>query len=157
MINETLPKSTLERIYRRIRRTGQKARKIKSPTVAQKRKDMVGKITPKKSADNDPHSPWVESVLFVLNNLGNKQAFQESDDPGPLLDIIDYLIAIQLGGWEPTEEGFVNKSGRVVSEENWNLDNGKLVAKSNSFRFDTDQLHEIRKLLEDKLQEEVDG
>jgi hypothetical protein len=155
-ISEALPKSTRERILRKLRP------KIKSPKKARKEPQMSGRVVPKKQGDNDPrrNNPRVgEALEFFTNNMHTSVeslSLDEYDKEG-LLEATNHLIGVTMGGWseaviEDTEEAiYVNESGRIAKPENWTLnEDGTLSSKDGeAIEIDTDWLHALRKRLMD--------
>lgn len=154
-ITEATPKSTRERILRKIRP------KVKSPKKARKEPHMKGRVVPKKSGDNDPtrNNPWVGVLEFFTNNMHARVESLPIDeyDKEELLEATNHLIGVSMGGWseaviEDTEEAvYVNESGRIVKPENWTLnEDGTLSSKGgNVIEIDSDWLHALRTRLMD--------
>ena len=107
---------------------------------------------PKKTGNNDPtrNNPWVESVQFLVDNLGNPDAFDEIEDKPSMLEVVDHVLAIHMGGWSEQDGAYVNESGRTVDQEMWDLQEDGWLAHKNpesSIIFNTDLVHNIRERL----------
>ena len=155
-VSESTPKSTHERVLRHIR--------IKDPASG-KGKQMAGRITPKKTGNNDPtrggkkekrYSKEMEESILFLHNAMTKKITQEEVSNFPqkalLSELVNHLIAVGLGGWREEEDGegklrFINESGHVASPNLWKLTKeGKLQSGRNVANWDLDKLFEIREM-----------
>lgn len=144
-IEEALPKSTRERIYRKLRP------KVKSPKKARKEPQMKGRIMPKKTGDNDPrrNNPWVGEALEYLVAVNDGNASYESLDEESrdvLLEFVNHMIAVGMGGWRESEDGYENESGHYARSESWllNEDGTLSLKKGGKAEFDSDLLHKLR-------------
>ena len=156
-IDESLPKSTRERILRKFRP------KVKSPKKARKEPHMKGRIVPKKSGDNDPrrNNPWVgEALDFFLGNVGKKIEDLPLDDYDKegLFESTNHLIAVSMGGWskkdgEEEHPVYINESGREAKSINWVLNEDGTLSPQNgaTIDLDTEWLHALRSKLWDDL------
>ncbi len=134
-IEEATPKSTKERILRRTRR--------KIGTV--KHRSMVGRVVPKKTANNDPsrggnriHNKPLpdeikESILWWAKNTDKRgrdlyEALSKLDDKhiDALGKLVEHMIVTSLGGWFKRDDSFVNLTGHTASLDNWVLEGDKL-------------------------------
>lgn len=143
------PKSTKERIFRKVRQI--RTRKYRSP-------DLVGRVVPKKTGNNDPRHGGnridiQDAFLFVgrLMKEGNPgELIKKFPNQDVLLDIVDHYLAVSMGGWRREGDYFVNESGRKASPKNWVLKDDRLRSHSNHIpRFDTEKLHIIRNICEE--------
>ena len=161
-ITESTPKSSDERIYRKLRITGQNTGKVTSKHVAGKGRHMKGRVVPKKTANNDPrrNNPFVGEEfenLFLFEKPGDLAHLESIEDKDRHLLFVNRLIATQMGGWEEEDGTYVNESGHVAFPENWVLVDGNLVSKKTDklegAEISTEWLHNIREKLEQLIEE----
>jgi hypothetical protein len=146
-----IPKSVRERLHRKIRLTN------RGRTTARKAKgsvSFVGRVVPKKGADNDPIPKFRqeevrEEILRLIKADSISQAISEMDERfvQPILIGIRKLIVIQLEGWQKDGDKFIHESGISVVAKGYELRDGKLVVEGKK-HFPFDRLIEIRKHLE---------
>lgn len=155
-VNESTPKSTHERVLRHVR--------VGNPASG-KGKQMVGRVVPKKTGNNDPtrggkqekrYSKEMEESILFLHTAMTKKITQEEVNKFPqkvlLLELVNHLIAVGLGGWreEKDQEGklrFINESGHVASPRLWKLTkDGKLQCGRRAAEWKLDRLFEIREM-----------
>jgi len=155
-VNESTPKSTRERVLRHVR--------VKNPASG-KGKQMVGRVVPKKTGNNDPtrggkqeerYSKEIEESILFLHTAMTKKVAQEEVSKFPqkalLLELVNHLIAVGLGGWreEKDQEGklrYINESGHVASPRLWKLTkDGKLQCGRQVAEWNLDRLFEIREM-----------
>ena len=161
LIPEATPKSTREKLYRTTRRT------LKSRKKTHLRKaHMAGRITPKKSGNNDPHrggnrlvnEPSLdiqESIYFLRDNLqfsgGQlKSAVQDFKFRNSLNRLTGHMVATRLGGWKEQGGKYINDSGREASKKNWILtEEGRLKTRRGVLpTYDVDWLLEVQRYCE---------
>lgn len=161
-LNEATPKSTLEKMHRKTRIKKNKKHKFHEP-------NMLGKITPKKTGNSDPRrggnraclnqisENLQKSIYFLRDNVKKtKKKINESLNDfkykKTLHSLVNNMIAIGMGGWKITDNGFINESGRIVNKDNWKLKNDRLISKDGKEpNFDTGWLLDLKEQLEDKL------
>ncbi len=155
-VNESTPKSTRERVLRHIR--------VENPASG-KGKQMVGRVVPKKTGNNDPsrggkqekrYSKGMKESIMFLHKAMTKKVTQEEINEFPqkalLSELVNHLIAVGLGGWreEKDDEGklrFINESGHVASPRLWKLTKeGKLQSGRRVANWNLDKLFEIREM-----------
>jgi hypothetical protein len=159
LINEATPKSTHERLMRHTRHR----------KVTPRAKSMPGKVTPKKTGNNDPHrggnpvlhnqipNNMVESVvklskLLVAEESAVPNLLAEEPNRDLLRRIINHMIYVGLGGWHKDGEYYINEHEYRVPTTRWNLsEGGRLVAKETGkpLNCNLDKLHKLKRLIED--------
>jgi len=156
-IDESMPKSALERVHRTVR---PRKKRVKN-------RFMLGRIMPRKNANNDPgrtgnrthmdKANATEAVEFVRDNLGKSgaglsEALDVVRDLDGLHSLVSHVVAVRLGGWRERGGEFVNESGRTASPAHWSLQEDRLVSRYSGQRapFDLDWFLEVRSMIDDR-------
>jgi hypothetical protein len=169
---EATPKSTRERVYRHLRKTKPKGKK----------RDMVGRVVPKKTGNNDPTrggkrerrpqqkvSKEVKEATALLGKALagkiSKEKIAKHPQRAILFEMVSHLIAVNMGGWRRGvdvngTQFFINESGRTASSKFWSITtDGRLEAGKKPVDYDLDKLFELRELCDGQkeIQEEKEG
>ena len=146
------PKSTGERIQRHMRPT-----KVTPAQV-----DMPGRVSPKKTANNDPHrggtpilhnqrTKTEEQILALgkLTSIPRQNLAEAAGQVKDCKDLIETLIAVRFNDWREEKDAFINECGRRVSKKHFKLlEDGRLATLKGSIpTYDLDWLLDLRDLL----------
>jgi hypothetical protein len=142
-----IPKSTKERILRKIRRK----------KVTPREASANGKVVPKKSANNDPIPKYrqVEEALDALKSGISPRTIIEGLDEQivkPLRDAVSRLMLMQFNGWSIQDGKLIHKTGvDMTASPLMELKDGRIVSKKTGKLFEFcsgDKLYELLRSLD---------
>lgn len=158
-ISEATPKSRGENIARKFRKTHKHKHRDNpsyKPTM-----DPAGKVTPKKTGNNDPTKRTFacdldKSLRFIAANLKHRgKKLEEAVAAFPhrerLHDLVSHMVAVSLGGWRQEAGRFINEWGNEASPSAWYLnEEGHLIplTRDRPVKYNVDWLLEVRRYCE---------
>ncbi|MHA2404457.1 MAG: hypothetical protein ACXADH_15775 [Candidatus Kariarchaeaceae archaeon] len=87
-------------------------------------------------------------INFIMENHDKPDKLKGHPQNGEILDILNHLLAVSMGGWREEDGVYVNESGRCASMENWELYEGQLAHKErNVILDDKEWIHNARKAI----------
>lgn len=103
---------------------------------------------PNSKKNLDIHEKYRKVYRFLLDNKDNEQALRSISNKEGLLELVESLIAVNMGGWRDEGQFYINESGRIVDKDRWDLLEGRLAIKGGQpLNGDVEWLHQIRKTL----------
>lgn len=135
-IREAIPKSVREKVLRRLRVDSKTAKK------ARKEPHIVGRMTPKKSANNDPIARG-----FQKKNL-------KENEKQLIIKIVESIVSFGLGGWKQDGDNLINESGRSIDSKKWESKDGELQLNGEKINLDTDKLYRLKEIVEQDFEDE---
>jgi hypothetical protein len=129
------------------------------------KRNPAARVAPRRKRNSDPENDlalrkpdgtyeeidMTELMDFIIENYDNPEIFRDHPQKEQVLDLVDHLFAVSVGGWREEDGVYINESGRAASPTNWKLTGDKLVHRERSAILeDKDWIHDIRRVILDK-------
>jgi len=118
---------------------------------------MIGKVVPKKHADNDPIPTFRQAEEFVLklikapvNEVKNVIESMNEESIDMVGHINRRLMLMTMNGWSQEDGKISHDSGISVESDRFMVEDGYVIVKKNGKRLnvDTGRLHYIRETVD---------
>lgn len=84
-------------------------------------------------------------MKFIIDNYNKPDEFRGHPQSKEILEAVNHMLAVSMGGWHEEDDVYINESGRCASPDNWELVDDRLVHRSRGSIFeDKDWIHDIR-------------
>ena len=87
----------------------------------------------------------IDLMKFIIDNYNKPDKFRGHPQSEEILEAVNHMLAVSMGGWHEEDDVYINESGRCASPDNWEMIDGRLVHRTRGSIFeDKDWIHDIR-------------